>query len=140
MNARVVAAVFPDDAAVDAAPPVVDVPIEPSVADAPPIPQVAEFIDPPAADPPVDAPVETENDRLRARIVELEAELREARQPETPKPVLKPLKAAASLAGVPYETARRWCVADPVTAKRVGSRWYVDVDSLSAHKQLASAK
>lgn len=95
---------------------------------------------PPVIDDIPDAPVETENDRLRARIVELEAELREARQPEAPKPVLKPLKVAASLAGVPYETARRWCVADPVTAKRIGSRWYVDVDSLSAHKQLASAK
>jgi hypothetical protein len=54
--------------------------------------------------------------------------------------VWKPLKAAASLAGVPYETARRRTIDGSITAKRVGSRWYVDVNSLRAWKQLASAK
>jgi hypothetical protein len=90
----------------------------------------------PDAAQPVDAPVEPdENARLRARIAVLEAELRQARQPETPKLILKPLKAAASLAGVPRETARRWCANNRVTARRVGKLWYTDDEELRAQKK-----
>jgi hypothetical protein len=126
-----------DGAAVD--PPAVDQPLangDPLAVDPPPIPQLAEFIDPPADAAP---PVETENDRLKARIVELEAELRASRQPETP-PDLRPLKRAAGIAGVYDETARRWCADSIVAAKRVGRRWYVDPGALRAHKQLKNAK
>lgn len=101
-----------------------------------------DAVDPPLVDPAppvVDPPVETENDRLRARIVELEAELRLARQPET-LPDLKPLKRAAGLAGIDDETARRWCVDNIVAAKQIGKRWYVDPAALRAHLQLKNAK
>jgi hypothetical protein len=91
---------------------------------------------PPGAEPQIaallaaNAELRKMNAAMAARLALLEA----------PPERWMPLKAAASLAGVPKETARRRAIDGSITAKRVRSRWYVDFNSLRAWKQLASAK
>ncbi|WBL76028.1 hypothetical protein I3J27_23695 [Bradyrhizobium xenonodulans] len=63
---------------------------------------------------------------LAARVTQLE---------QTPEEWL-PLKAAAHDADVVYETARLWAKAGLIQARRVGKRWFVNVASLKARKQV----
>lgn len=47
-----------------------------------------------------------------------------------------PLKAAAGVAGVEYETTRLWAQRGLIEARREGGRWFVNAVSLKARKRL----
>ena len=63
------------------------------------------------------AELQADNDRLRAQL---------------PAPNWLPLKLAASLCGVEYETGRSWCHTGKVEARRDGGRWNVNKLSMAA--------
>jgi hypothetical protein len=68
---------------------------------------------------------------LNAAIAELQSDNARLRA-QLPAPEWLPLKLAASLCGVEYETVRAWCVAGKVEARRDGGRWSVNRESLKA--------
>ena len=63
-------------------------------------------------------------DMLQAEVGRLRAQL--------PAPDWMPLKLAASLCGVEYETGRAWASAGLIEARRDGGRWVVNLLSLRA--------
>ncbi|MDI3565404.1 hypothetical protein [Bradyrhizobium sp. Arg816] len=61
---------------------------------------------------------------LRARVAEL----------EQPPPQWTPLKRAASVCGLNYETVRLWAERGLIDACREGGRWMVNLTSLKARQ------
>src|SRR3954447_11611538 len=66
-------------------------------------------------------PLTSDNERLRA---------------ERPAPEWVALKVAAADCGVTYETARGWCAAGSVQARRIGGRWLVSQISMAARARV----
>lgn len=77
-------------------------------------------------DHPVIADLKRTVAQLEARVAQLE------QQPAR----WLPLKAAAHDAGVEYETARVWAKRGLIEARRDGKRWFANLVSLKARKQL----
>jgi hypothetical protein len=69
---------------------------------------------------------------LRATVAALQRRVADL---ESPPEDWQPLKRAASLCDIPYQTVRRLACAGLISARRDRSRWLIDVTNLKARQQ-----